>query len=139
MGPANDFKPLLITTMNGVKYKIHKREALPINILDDSVITFTISTIESVLRAKIYLACPVITSHLAAHEGYKCVQIVARHGTLEKSKLLYLAEGSGYITGTAIINSNDYTFPEIKLATYDSFLEQMKGTGHHPLHRQYTR
>jgi hypothetical protein len=135
---ANDFKLLLETIKNDVSYQICKREELSMDISDDSVITFTISTIEAVVRAKPRLEHPVILSHIATHEGYACVQFVAPYGTLETSKFLYLAEGDGYITGTAIVDPSHYTFPEVKLATYGDFLEQMKGTGHHPLNRQYT-
>jgi hypothetical protein len=135
---ANDFKLLLETIKNGVPYRIYKRDELSTDISHDSVITFTISTIEAVVRAKEQLEHPVISSHLATHEGYECVQFVAPYGTLETSKFLYLAECDGYITGTAIVDPSHCTFPEVKLVTHGDFPEQMKGTGHYPLHRQYT-
>jgi hypothetical protein len=135
---ANDFKLLLETIMNGVSYRIYKRDELSTDISNDSVITFTISTIEAVIRPKKQLEHPVVSSHIATHEGYKCVQFVAPYGTLETSKFLYLAECDRYITGTAIVDPSHGTFPEVELETYGDFLEQMKGTGHYPLHRQYT-
>jgi hypothetical protein len=52
---------------------------------------------------------------------------VAPLDTLEKSKLLYVAEGDKYITGTAIIKSGDYMFEKIELVTYGLFPEQMNG------------
>jgi hypothetical protein len=138
MGPANDFTLILDTIKNDASYRIYKREKLSMDISDDSVITFTMSTIEAVVRANLHLEHPVVSSHLATHEGYECVQLVAPYGTLEKSKFLYLAEGNGYITGTAIVDPSHYTFPKVELVTHGDFLEQMKGTGHYPLHRQYT-
>jgi hypothetical protein len=145
MALANDFKLLLVdfkllleTTKNGVSYRIYKRDKLSTGISDNSVITFTISTIEAAVRAKEQLEHPAISSHLATHEGYECVQFVAPYGTLETSKFLYLAECDGYITGTAIVDPRHCTFPEVKLVTHGDFPEQMEGTGHYPLHRQYT-
>jgi hypothetical protein len=135
MVSANDFKLLLKTIKNNVSYQIYKREASPMDISDDSIITYTMSTIESVVRANLRLEHPVVSSHLATHEGYECVQIVAPCGTVDKSKFIYSAESDKYITGTAIVNPSHYTFQEVELVTYGDFLEQIKGTGHHPLHR----
>jgi hypothetical protein len=70
---ANDFKLLLETIKNGVSYQIYKRDELSMDISHDSVITFTISTIEAVVRAKPRLERPVVLSHIATHEGYECV------------------------------------------------------------------
>jgi hypothetical protein len=126
MIPSGDLKHLLNTIKNGVAYQIYKREA-SMDIKDSNAITFLISTIESVVRENLPLKHPVVSSHLAAHEGYECVQIVAPLDSLEKSKLLYVAEGDKYITGTAIIKSGDYMFEKIELVTYGVFPEQMNG------------
>tara|TARA_R110002003_G_scaffold638_1_gene20914 strand:- start:410 stop:796 length:387 start_codon:yes stop_codon:yes gene_type:complete len=128
MAPAGDLKHLLETTKNRVVYK---QEAL-MDIMDSSAITFLTSTIESVVRAvarnELRLEYPVVSSHLAAHEGYECVQIVAPLATLEKSKFLYTAEDKEYIIGTAIIKSGYYEFEKIELVTYGHFPKQMNGT-----------
>jgi hypothetical protein len=54
-------------------------------------------------------------------ERYELIQIVAPHSTFEKSRFQYLAEGIGYITGTAITGSAYCMFLKNELVMYGSF------------------
>jgi hypothetical protein len=118
-----------------VEYSVHKREGLGLDTKDDSIVTFSISTIESVLQvernSKEPFELPLISHTFYNDNEYECVQIVALkdNSPISNTDFLYWATGDKYITGTVIAPLRHFTFPGLpcKMLKMGTFYEEIEG------------
>jgi hypothetical protein len=136
MPDVNDFSVLLQTRKDGFDYTIFRRNGFePTGTVDDSIITFCISTLESIQRMRkkkenLFLenAFPLVSSHLATDGVHDFVQIVAKKNECSTSSFLCWAEDGELVTGTAIVCMRCKEFPiQGSLALYGNFKETMRG------------
>ena len=96
MPDVNDFSVLLQTRKDGFDYTIFRRNGFePTGLVNDSIITFCISTLESIKRMRkkeknpfLENAFPLVSSHLATDGVYDFVQIVAKKNECLTSSFL---------------------------------------------------
>jgi hypothetical protein len=96
MPDINDFSRLLQTIENKVEYNIFRRnEFESTGTVDDSIITFCISTLEFIERMQekeensvLEEAFPLVSSHFGTDGVHDYVQIVARTNECSKSSFL---------------------------------------------------
>jgi hypothetical protein len=136
MPDVNDFSVLLQTRKDGFDYTIFRRNGFePTGTVDDSIITFCISTLESIQRMRkkeenLFLenAFPLVSSHLATDGVHDFVQIVAKKNECSTSSFLCWAEDGELVTGTAIVRMRCEEFPfQTPLRLYGNFKETMRG------------
>lgn len=130
MSPSTEHKRLLETRKNGSFYHLYKLNTMPEEI-DESAVTYLISTIESFLRveskASTVFSTKTISDTFYTAGGYACVQIVAPKGTIQKEECMYWAEGSGLVTGMMILSKNE-ELPYDEANTYGNFKKDIYGT-----------
>jgi hypothetical protein len=99
--------------------------------IDDSAVTYLISTIESLLRveskAPTVFSSTTISNRFFTVGGYALVQVVASKDTIPKEECMYWAEGGGLVTGTVILSKNE-ELPYDKANTYGNFRKDLYGT-----------
>jgi len=143
MPDVNDFCELLQTRKNGVDYTIFRRnEFEPTGLVDDSITTFCISTLESIQRMRknkensfLESAFPLVSSRLATDGVHDFVQIVAKKNECSTSSFLCWAEDGELVTGTAIVRMRCKEFPfQHRLRLHGNFKETMQGNILPPYH-----
>ena len=132
------FNEILETTKNGITFKIFRHKQFvkekPNN---DSIITFGISTLESILRMRENEERPLsddvfprITAYFGSISPYNYVQVVALENTCSTSNFICWANGGGLITGTALMDGEFKKFSVLEgytHSTYGTFLKDMQG------------
>jgi len=129
---AYNYCELLQTRKDGFDYTIFRRNGFkPTGTVDDSIITFSISTLESIQRMRnsfLESAFPLVSSHLATDGVHDFSQIVAKKNECSTSSFLCWAKDRELVTGTAIIRMRCEEFPfQAPLRLYGNFKETMRG------------